>query len=359
MIATIWGCRGSLATPGAATVEYGGNTSCVELCLEDGTTVVLDAGTGIHELGLRLANRAPAPIHLLLTHLHLDHLAGLPFFAPLWDADAEIHIWAPSTPPASLEATIDRYMSPPLFPVAIADISASITFHDVSERTWRLGSARVFAERVTHRGPTVGYRIEENGESLVYLPDHEPYAKGEPGDVEPQWLSGYRLARDASVLLHDAQYFETQYSARRGWGHSSVAHAVAFARAARVRRLVLFHHDPLHSDETLTVLGERAAELWDGVARPELAHEGMCVTLGEDRVELRASGLTDWVVATTGASRRRMPLAASELESTLESATWPMSRLSLAPTIGSAIGNRKPRRNDDARSPIHAHLQAR
>jgi phosphoribosyl 1,2-cyclic phosphodiesterase len=289
MITTIWGSRGSLATPGAATLGYGGNTSCVELRLDDGSTVVLDAGTGIRELGLRLANRPRAPINLLLTHLHLDHLAGLPFFAPLWDDRAELHIWAPFAR-ADLAEALARYMSPPLFPVSISDVPASVTFHDLPERTWKLGSAHVSSERVRHVGPTVGYRIEDAARSLAYLPDHEPYSVDEPVGIEPERLSGFGLARDASILLHDAQYLETEYPARVGWGHSSVAHAVAFASAARAQRLVLFHHDPLHSDDDLTALEARAAELWQGARRPELARDGMRLGFGEEVSELAASG---------------------------------------------------------------------
>jgi phosphoribosyl 1,2-cyclic phosphodiesterase len=287
MIATIWGCRGSLPTPGAATLGYGGNTSCVEVRLDDGSTLVLDAGTGIRELGLRLANRPRAPINILLTHLHLDHVAGLPFFAPLWDASSELHIWAPFAR-ADLAEALARYMSPPLFPVSISDVPASVTFHDLPERTWRLGSAHVSSERVRHVGPTVGYRIEDAARSLAYLPDHEPYSVGEPDDLDG--LSGRGLARDASILIHDAQYLETEYPARTGWGHSSVAHAVAFAGAARAKRLVLFHHDPLHSDDDLTALEARAAELWQGVRRPELAREGMRLGFVEEVGELAASG---------------------------------------------------------------------
>lgn len=291
MIFTIWGSRGSLATPGAATLEYGGNTSSVELELDDYTTVVLDAGTGIRELGLRLANRSPTPIHLLLTHLHLDHIAGLPFFAPLWDPRAQIHIYAPDSPLESAEDAIARYMSPPLFPVPISEVPAQVTFHDLPEEAWKLGSARVRAEPVTHRGPTVGFRLEETGRSLAYIPDHEPYSGSEPVAVKPEHLSGYRLAREASVLIHDAQYLEEEYAARSGWGHSSVAHAVAFARAARAGRLVLFHHDPLHSDGALAVLEARAAELWNGRTQPpQLAREGMRVNLREAVAGLAASG---------------------------------------------------------------------
>jgi ribonuclease BN (tRNA processing enzyme) len=179
-------------------------------------------------------------------------------------------------------------MSPPLFPVSISDVPASVTFHDLPERTWKLGSAHVSSERVRHVGPTVGYRIEDAARSLAYLPDHEPYSVGAPDDSDR--LSGYGLARDASILLHDAQYLETEYPARVGWGHSSVAHAVAFASAARAQRLVLFHHDPLHSDDDLTALEARAAELWQGARRPELARDGMRLGFGEEVSELAASG---------------------------------------------------------------------
>ena len=273
MIATIWGARGSVATPGPTTVGYGGNTSSVELLLADGTAVVLDAGTGIREAGARLAGRAHAPIHLLLTHLHLDHVAGLPFFAPLWEARTELHIWGPHQQRGTLEEAIARAMSPPLFPVSISEAPARVRFHALPEEPWRLGAAEVSAAPVRHQGPTVGYRIEEGGQSLVYIPDHEPYAGSE-------LLSGFRLARDASVLLHDAQYSESEYPAHAGWGHSSVAHAVAFARWARARRLVLFHHDPLHSDDDLLRLERRAAQLWHGPGSPELAREGMRLALG-------------------------------------------------------------------------------
>ena len=276
MIATIWGARGSIAIPGPATVGYGGNTSSVEVVLADGTTIVLDAGTGIRELGLRLAERPPAPIHLLLTHLHLDHLAGLPFFAPLWDARAELHIWGPRQPLGTLERAVARAMAPPLFPVSLSEAPARISFRVLPDGPWTLGSAEVSAAPVRHSGPTVGYRIEEEGRSLVYIPDHEPYAG-------PELLSAYRLSRDASVLVHDAQYLESEYPAHVGWGHSSVAHAVAFARRTRARRLVLFHHDPLHSDEDLALLEARAAQLWDGLRPPELAREGMRLTVGPAR----------------------------------------------------------------------------
>jgi ribonuclease BN (tRNA processing enzyme) len=277
MRAAVWGCRGSLAAPGEDTVVFGGNTSCVALELTDGTTVVLDAGTGIRLLGLELASN-PEPIHLCLTHLHLDHLEGLGFFVPLWQPDRELHIWGPASPVDALEERIARYLSPPLFPVELSEVPAKLRFHDVHDGDFRLGSALVRAEPVAHRGPTVGYRVEEEGTVLAYIPDHEPYLGVDPGAVEAGWLSGFAIAEGADLLMHDGQYFEHEYPSHVGWGHSSVAHAVSFARFANVRRLLLFHHDPLHTDEQLRSLESRARELWgdDGVP-PELAREGMTV----------------------------------------------------------------------------------
>jgi phosphoribosyl 1,2-cyclic phosphodiesterase len=271
--AKVWGCRGSLAAPGPDTVVYGGNTSCVELALSDGSRVVLDAGTGIRLLGLELASTAER-INLCLTHLHLDHLEGLGFFIPLWQPDRELHIWGPGSPVDTLEERIGRYLSPPLFPVQLSEVPARLTFHDVPSGEFELGSALVRAEPVAHRGPTVGYRFEDDESVLAYIPDHEPYLGVDPAAAEPDWISGFSLAEAADVLMHDSQYFEHEYPNHVGWGHSSVAHAVAFARLAGSRRLVLFHHDPLHTDEQLQSLEDRARELWgDDDTPPELARE--------------------------------------------------------------------------------------
>jgi phosphoribosyl 1,2-cyclic phosphodiesterase len=273
MNAKVWGCRGSLAAPGPDTVVYGGNTSCVELVLSAGARVVLDAGTGIRLLGLELAATAER-INLCLTHLHLDHLEGLGFFIPLWQPDRELHIWGPGSPVDTLEERIGRYLSPPLFPVQLSEVPAKLTFHDVPDGEFELGSARVRAEPVSHRGPTVGYRFEDGGCVLAYIPDHEPYLGVEPNVAEPDWISGFSLAERADVLMHDSQYFEHEYPNHVGWGHSSVAHAVSFAQLADCRRLILFHHDPLHTDDQLQSLEDRARELWGPEGEPpELARE--------------------------------------------------------------------------------------
>jgi phosphoribosyl 1,2-cyclic phosphodiesterase len=278
--ATIWGCRGSLASPGPRTVRYGGNTSCVEVRLDDGTVLVLDAGTGIRELGRTLVGH-DGPIHLLLTHLHLDHVEGLGFFAPFWEPGAELHMWGPRSPIHTLEERISRYLSPPLFPLKVADSPAKLHFHDVPTAAWPIGAATVTAGEVAHPGPTVGYRIEEGVASFAYIPDHEPALGVELDQVSSDWLPGYDVAVGATVLLHDAQLTEDEYADRVGWGHSSVDAAVAFAKSTGVQRLVLFHHDPMRGDDDVERLAAHAQSLWPGGngSAPRPAFEGMRLLL--------------------------------------------------------------------------------
>ena len=288
MYARVWGCRGSLAAPGADTVRYGGNTSCVEVRPSSGDILVLDGGTGIRALGAELERDPPAEIHLLLTHLHMDHVQGLGFFRPLFRPDAQIHIWGPASPVQSLQDRIAIYLSPPLFPVRLSDVPSKITFHDAPTEPVQIGSATVRADYVMHQGPTVGYRIEEDDRSLVYLPDHEPSLGIEIAAQEPAWISGAAIARGADVLFHDAQYGDHEYPHHVGWGHSAFEHVMCFADKAQVGTTVLFHHDPYHTDDELEALLAEAHERWRTThERVCLAHEGMTVMLG-DEVELRA-----------------------------------------------------------------------
>lgn len=275
----IWGCRGSVATPGPETVRYGGNTSCIEAMLEDDdTTLVLDAGTGIRQLGEELERRGARKIHLCLTHLHLDHLEGLRFFAPLWNPDASVEIWGPPSPLHSLRERIARYFSPPLFPVDLRDVPAALSFHDVPKESWSIDGTRLTADLVVHPGPTIGYRLETSQGSVAYVPDHEPALAGAIASKSTDWISGSSLAQGVDALLHDAQYFEDEYADRVGWGHSSVADAVAFTRAVGAHRLVLFHHEPSHTDDELERLEAHAQAFADGDhPPPQLAYEGMVV----------------------------------------------------------------------------------
>jgi ribonuclease BN (tRNA processing enzyme) len=279
----VWGARGSLSAPGPATVSYGGNTSCVEVELADGTILILDAGSGIRELGQRLLGREQGELHICLTHLHLDHVEGLGFFGPLWEAGWKLRFWGPPSTTATLRDRVSRYLSPPLFPIGLSEAPAEAVFEDAPREPWRIGSALVEAQFVEHRGPTLGYRIEDEGRVLAYVPDHEPYLTAALDD-EPTWISGWALAANADLLLHDSQYTEDEYAQRLGWGHSSGVHAAAFARAAEVSRLALFHHDPMRSDYALEELCDEVAELVRGDQEPPLiAREGLEIDLGAIR----------------------------------------------------------------------------
>lgn len=252
MEVTLWGTRGSLATPGPETARYGGNTPCVGVRGEDGTFLVLDAGTGIRRLGTHVPEGVRR-VDLLLTHLHMDHLQGLGFFAPLFDPRMEVHIWGPASPTLALRERLSRYLSPPLFPVQLRDLACSLQLHDVPADV-SIGPFRVLSELVCHPGPTVGYRIEAPEGVLTYICDHEPALGHEQFPASPDWTSGYDLAAGADLLIHDAQYTRREYEAKVGWGHSSQEDAVRFAELAGVKHLVLFHHDPSHDDAALETM---------------------------------------------------------------------------------------------------------
>lgn len=278
MKVTLWGTRGSLPTAGRDTARYGGNTACVEVRGDDGTLLVLDAGTGIRPLGTSL-EQMPSRIDILLTHLHMDHIQGLGFFEPLFEPDLEVHIWGPVSGKLDLRARLTRYLSPPLFPVPLRDLPSHVTLHAVSPSDFRIGALEITADRVCHPGPTFGYRIQEGSACLAYLPDHEPALGLKSFPPATGWMSGFDLAADVDLLIHDAQYDSDEYERHVGWGHSSLSHSVAFATAARAKQLVLFHHDPSHNDEALAVFAERAAGLSDADLDVTVGSEGVTFQL--------------------------------------------------------------------------------
>ncbi len=257
----LWGTRGSVPSPGPNTIRYGGNTSCVGVTLSDGSLLALDAGTGIRNLGAALAQQ-PTRLHILLTHLHLDHIQGLVFFAPAFQPQTEIVIWGPSSPEASLRERIARYISAPLSPVEVKELPCDVSFRHCPETEWEIGPARIRTASVAHRGPTLGYRIDDGDSSLTYIPDHEPGLGADLDALEDDWISGFALAHETSLLIHDGQYDDAEYPDHIGWGHSSISDALSFARRTGARRTVLFHHDPLHTDERLDLLGAEVAERW-------------------------------------------------------------------------------------------------
>ena len=279
MRATLFGARGSLATPGPAMSRYGGNTSVVAIAGDDDNILVLDAGTGIRILGESIPPTIGS-IHVLLTHLHMDHIQGLGFFAPLMRRETEVHIWGPASSTSSLRARLSRYLSPPLFPVHFRDLS-SVTCHEVQQDEFGLGPFKVKASLVCHPDPTLGYRVSLDGYTVAYLPDHEPALCQTNGNwPSSAWISGYDLALDADLLFQDAQFSDEEYAKCVGYGHSSYLHAFEFASLANVSELVPIHHDPSHDDATLDGLFEDSIQRFKPSFRVSKGFEGAVFELG-------------------------------------------------------------------------------
>jgi phosphoribosyl 1,2-cyclic phosphodiesterase len=261
----------------------------------DGTILVLDSGTGIRSLGLSLPP-SDRPLNILLTHLHLDHIQGLMFFAPMFRPQSKIVIWGPAAPEASLEDRIARYISAPLSPVEVRELPCHPSFRETETTEWRIGTASIRAASVTHRGPTLGYRVEADGCSVCYIPDHEPGLGESLTALDQEWISGFELAYRASLLLHDCQYTDEEYPEHLGWGHSPLSDALVFAQRAQAERVLLFHHDPLHSDEFLDKLGDSVAARMSEFGKPaewaELAKERSEIALTGAGRTPSSSGLT-------------------------------------------------------------------
>jgi phosphoribosyl 1,2-cyclic phosphodiesterase len=259
MKVTLWGTRGSLASPGPDTARYGGNTSCVEVRANDGTLLILDAGTGLRGLGLSLP-KSLKRVNILLTHLHMDHIQGLGFFGALRNPATEVHIWGPASTTHDLRSRLTRYLSPPLFPVHLRDLPNTI-LHEVPSGDFDIGELHISTALVCHPDPTVGYRIQAADTTLSYIPDHEPALGARNFPLSPDWTSGYKLAAGSDLLIHDAQFSEEEYRTRVGWGHSSLTDAFKFAALAEVKSFVTFHHDPSHTDDALDDLINASMDL--------------------------------------------------------------------------------------------------
>lgn len=265
MKVTFWGTRGSIAAAGPSTQGYGGNTSCVQVVGRDGSLVILDAGTGIRALGIELPASVKR-VDILLTHLHMDHIQGLGFFEPLFRPGLEAHLWGPPSATLDLRSRLSRYLSPPLFPVRLRDLASGLELHNAPDAPTQIGGFEVNSATVIHPGPTVGYRVSENGVSMAYLPDHEPALGVAAFPGSPEWTSGHDLAAGVDLLIHDAQYFPAERTARIGWGHSSTAETAGFALLTGAQRLACFHHDPAHDDLSLDRLVAEVAAAAPGIA---------------------------------------------------------------------------------------------
>ncbi len=265
--ATIWGARGSIPTPGPATARYGGNTPCVSVDLpeaESGRVIILDAGTGIRNLGRELAKSAdPVDVDLVVSHTHWDHIQGLPFFAPLFADGSRVRIWGAKQGDVSLESILREQMNPVVFPVPLDGLAAELRVEHVEEEIFELNGCTVSAIRLRHPGNTLGLKLEprEGGASLAYVTDNE-WGPGGDYDVAPSWRDDFvNFLGGVDTLLHDSMYTPEEVETYRGWGHSSFAESVEIAAESGVRRLVLFHHNPDHDDEAVDEVLTQAREL--------------------------------------------------------------------------------------------------
>jgi phosphoribosyl 1,2-cyclic phosphodiesterase len=278
------GVRGSTPTPGLSTVRYGGNTVCIEVRLADGTVVILDAGTGLRELGNLLMSEGEQHhtrgLHMLLTHLHWDHIMGIPFFKPIWQKDTRLLIYPLANEVQQAAGRTRALFDGIHFPVRAADVPAAVDFIEVETYPWRIGSATVRRIALNHPGGAQGFRIDDDdGASIAYLTDNELMPPGTPATSLDDLA---RFADGAHLVIHDAQYVETDMPAKRGWGHSTIDNVLRLGQKAQTPHLVLFHHDPERDDDAIDASVARASQ-WVSENAPSTlvtaAREGVVLDL--------------------------------------------------------------------------------
>jgi len=265
-----WGTRGSIATPGPSTNRYGGNTSCVEVVTHAGQRFIFDCGTGARPLGAHLMETGENPISatILLSHTHWDHIQGFPFFVPLFVPGNSFTVCGPQGAKNSLPEVLAGQMEFTYFPVELSQLGATITYRDLAEGTYEIDGIRISAQLLNHPASALGYRIEADGVTLLYLCDHEPYweslwkTDATPGHIESILHDRDRrhaaFMQNADVVIHDAQYTPEEYPSKKNWGHSTYSYVVGIAAAANVKRVFLTHHDPSHDDDFLDALEVKA-----------------------------------------------------------------------------------------------------
>jgi phosphoribosyl 1,2-cyclic phosphodiesterase len=268
----IWGCRGSIPTPGKDTVRYGGNTPCVELKLDDNNLIILDSGTGIRNLGNYLMRKGESiRAYIMITHPHWDHIQGFPFFKPIFISGNEFTIVGSGARTKTLEQIVADQMDRIYFPVRLSELKASIKFLQVGEEEFKIYDATVQTIYVNHPGFTLGYRITFNNKSIVYISDNEPFDReitpylfnwekevierfdSVPGDPNQRIFD---FVRGTDLLIHDTTYTPEEYIEKVGWGHSHYLFTLRVAHEGQVKRLLLFHHDHMHTDNMIDEIFE-------------------------------------------------------------------------------------------------------
>lgn len=289
MNVNFFGVRGSTPCACPDLARYGGNTACVALEAPGHEPVVLDLGTGLRFWGETQAQDGTFRGSALVTHMHWDHVQGLPFFVPVLRSGSRLDIYGPPPDDRSLEEAFRQFLQPPFFPVEIDALEGEIVFHDLLDEDMVVGDAKVKSRTVPHVGQTVGYRIEFAGATVAYISDHQgPHDGGL--DVAEAVLE---LCDGADLVIHDAQYTPEEFAAKTHWGHCTIDYAVSVAAEAGAKRVALFHHDPSHDDATLDALTLEAADLGDRLGLDEVvsAYEGLTISFGS--AEASIAGLGD------------------------------------------------------------------
>lgn len=278
---TFYGVRGSTPCDCADISRYGGNTSCVAVERDGEPPIIFDMGTGLRLMGNDQPKDGSFAGAVLLTHLHWDHVQGLPFFVPVDRPGATLDIYGPQQEEGPLGEVFTGIMRPPYFPIRPHDVRGTILFHDAGDDDFSVGEAKVRSRWVRHNGPTLGYRIDWGGYSVAYISDHGPGTRPEhPDDHIPRRV--LELCDSVDVLIHDAQYTPEEYEIKRGWGHCTVGYAVHVARESGARQLVMFHHDPWRTDAQIDALLDDARAMANGglPSTIDAAYEGLVIDLG-------------------------------------------------------------------------------
>ncbi len=286
-----WGVRGSTPAPGPSTVEYGGNTSCIEIRAK-GELIILDAGTGLRLLGRQLAEEfkdQPLGLTILLTHTHWDHIQGLPFFQPIYQPQNRVRILGYEGARHGLSSVLSSQMENPFFPITLRELPANLQIEELKELKFSIGRVRVEACFANHPGICVGYRLFTGESSIAYFPDNEPHftANGVDAKAAAEYVQGQErrmisFLRGVDILVMDAQYDRAEYEQHIGWGHACLDDVVALALKAEVKKLFLFHHDPDHDDAKITAMTAHARKLvkeQNGKLQVEAAREGLAIEL--------------------------------------------------------------------------------